>query len=73
MLSDGQAKERRTNILIGATGGVAALTVVFAIITDWDGDPETPAATSERRRVQQWAGTVEPTAGGLTAVVGGRF
>lgn len=73
LLADGQDKERRTNILIGATGGVAAITVVFAIITDWDGDPEAPAATTARRRVQQWAGTVEPTSGGLTAVVGGRF
>jgi hypothetical protein len=37
MLSDGESKELRTNILIGATAGLAALTVLFAALTDWGG------------------------------------
>ncbi len=34
--------ELQTNILIGATATMAAATVVFAILTDWDGDPDEP-------------------------------
>ncbi|HTJ81761.1 MAG TPA: hypothetical protein VL400_08545, partial [Polyangiaceae bacterium] len=40
LYQDGQANELRTNILIGATAGAAAVTVIFAIVADWDGDPE---------------------------------
>ncbi len=40
MLDDGQKKELRTNVLIGVTAGLAALTVVFAIIADFGGDNE---------------------------------
>jgi hypothetical protein len=36
---DGVSRQNRTNILIGATAGAAALTVVLAILTDWDGSP----------------------------------
>lgn len=36
-LSDGQDKERRTNILVGVTAGLAAWTVISAILTDFDG------------------------------------
>lgn len=42
--SDGQDRELRTNVLIGITAGLGLLTVVFALLTDWDGDP--PPATT---------------------------
>ncbi len=38
---DGRAKQTRTNILIGASVGVAALTAVLgAFVTDWNGEAE---------------------------------
>ena len=40
-LESGQDQELRTNLLIGATVAFAAATVVFALLTDWEGDPET--------------------------------
>jgi len=42
--SDGQDRELRTNVLIGITAGLGLLTLVFALLTDWDGDPS-PATT----------------------------
>jgi hypothetical protein len=38
LLDDGQSRERRTNALIGVTAGLAATTLVIAILTDWSGD-----------------------------------
>jgi hypothetical protein len=38
-LRDGQSRELRTNVLIGVTGALALTTLVFAILTDWDGTP----------------------------------
>ena len=35
---DGTDKQTRTNILIGVTGGLAAVTLGLAIFTDWDGE-----------------------------------
>ncbi len=44
---DGVAKQTRTNVLIGATGGAALLSLVFAIfITDWGGDESSDDAVS---------------------------
>lgn len=40
LLANGQDEERRTNILIGVTAGLGAFTLLFAILTDWDGDPD---------------------------------
>ncbi len=37
-LRDGQSRELRTNVLIGATGALAITTLVLAILTDWDGE-----------------------------------
>ncbi|HJL33742.1 MAG: hypothetical protein CMN29_08520 [Sandaracinus sp.] len=49
-LDDGQSAETRTNALIGVTAGLAALTVVFAAITDWGGgDEDDPDAAAARR------------------------
>lgn len=39
----GETKERRTNWLIGVTAGLGAVTVLLAVLTDWDGDPGAPA------------------------------
>lgn len=35
----GEEKEVRTNVLIGVTVGLGALTILFAILTDWAGEP----------------------------------
>jgi hypothetical protein len=55
LLAAGQDEEARTNLLIGVAGGLAALTIVFAIVTDWDGDDEEDDTT---------AVSVRPTFGG---------
>lgn len=45
LLDEGQQKERRTNVLIGVTAGMAATTVVLGVFTNWKGKPrETEAA-----------------------------
>lgn len=43
---EGQAKELRTNVLVGITAGLAVLTVLFAVLADWDGDPPTTSTTA---------------------------
>ena len=54
LLAAGQKEELRTNILIGVTSGLAVLTIVFAIVTDWEGDEdEDPTSV-----------TLRPTLGG---------
>lgn len=63
-LADGQERELRTNVLIGVTAGLAAVTVLLAIFTDWDGSP------SEQPSVQA---LVAPIDGGAAGFVGGRF
>lgn len=45
LYQDGLAAEMRTNVLIGVTAGLGATTLVLAILTDWDGDPEPSAST----------------------------
>lgn len=53
---DGLAKETRTNALIGATAGAGALTILFAILTDWGGTesvtppPEGASSAGKARR-----------------------
>lgn len=60
---DGAAKQLRTNVLIGASGGLALLTGVFAVfVTDWSGE------SADSLAVRSWLG---PDAAGLS--VGGRF
>lgn len=63
-LEEGQAKERRTNVLIGATAGAAAVTLLLAALTDWGGSGETDPT------IQASAGVVP---GGVIAVLGGRL
>ena len=72
MYDDGQTLELRTNILIGVTGGLAALTLVFAILTDWGGsdDEDDADAVSATIRPQLTLGAKD-RAGGF--VLEGRF
>ena len=53
LYQEGQSKELRTNALIGATAGVAAVTIVLAIVTDWDGD-DAPGETGRRSPPPLW-------------------
>ncbi len=62
-LEAGQAKELRTNVLVGVTALLGVTTGVLAIFTDWGGRED--AAPIE-------AG-VAPTAGGAVGVIRGRF
>jgi hypothetical protein len=39
---EGRKKQTRTNILIGATAGTAAISVVLAILTNWHGKKKAP-------------------------------
>ena len=43
---DGVAAETRTNVLLGVTLGVGAITLALAIFTDWDGEDEVPVAAA---------------------------
>ena len=42
LYQEGLSKQTRTNALIGATAGAGALTVVFAIFTNWHGNKKPP-------------------------------
>jgi hypothetical protein len=56
---DGLQRQQRTNILLGVTGGLAAFTVVSAILTDWSDSPAPSTAAKGRKRPETaWA--VEP-------------
>jgi len=46
LLEDGRSKERRTNVLIGVTAGMAATTAVLGVFTNWKN--ESREATSRR-------------------------
>ncbi|MEM7139315.1 MAG: hypothetical protein AAF500_22275 [Myxococcota bacterium] len=52
LLTDGQQKERRTNILIGLTAGMAAGTAVMGIFTNWKNESREPTA----RRIEPAVG-----------------
>lgn len=43
LYQDAQAKELRTNALIGATAGAAAITLVLGIVGNWAGNGDKPA------------------------------
>ena len=44
LLDEGRKKERRTNILIGVTAGMAATTAVLGVFTNWKGESREPSA-----------------------------
>ncbi len=46
LLEDGRKKERRTNILIGVTAGMAATTAILGVFTNWKGESREPSAKS---------------------------
>jgi hypothetical protein len=66
-LRDGQSRELRTNILIGVTGALALTSLILAIFTDWDGEPE----SADESTSPQVALFVSPDAAML--MLGGRF
>jgi hypothetical protein len=43
-LADGQMRELRTNVMIGVTSGLAAITLLLAIFTDWGTNPPVEAS-----------------------------
>ncbi len=57
---DGLQSQKRTNILLGVTGGLAAFTVVSAILTDWSDAPVERAARTTRPQRPKTAWSVEP-------------
>ncbi len=61
LLDDGQSRERRTNALIGVTAGLAATTLVIAILTDWSGDDADD--TEEEGETAEEAQGVTPSVG----------
>lgn len=44
LLDEGRSKERRTNILIGVTAGMAATTAVLGVFTNWKGESREKAS-----------------------------
>ena len=66
LLEEGQRKERRTNILIGVTAGMAATTAVLGVFTNWKGESREAASKQ-----------IEPSVGvtrqGGVLTVKGRF
>lgn len=48
LYEEAQSKELRTNALIGATAGAAAITVVLAIVTNWGGSEESAEAEEKK-------------------------
>ena len=68
---DGLASQRRTNILIGSTVGMAAVTGVLALVTRWKGSESAPSsggATTQLRVVPSVSWTEGPQLGAM-----GRF
>lgn len=57
---DGLQRQQRTNILLGVTGGLAAFTVVSAILTDWSDSPAPSTALAKDRKRRDTAWAVEP-------------
>lgn len=66
LLEDGRKKERRTNILIGVTAGMAASTAILGVFTNWKKESREPSA----KRFEPAIG-VSRNGGGLT--LKGRF
>lgn len=66
LLEEGRSKERRTNILIGVTAGMAATTAVLGVFTNWKGESRESAS----KRIEPAIGV--STKGG-TLTLKGRF
>jgi hypothetical protein len=74
LYQEGLEKQQRTNVLIGVTGGLAAVTVVLAVLTNWGGSKSEPTS-QETAKLKRRSFDVTPWAsldgGGLQAF--GRF
>jgi hypothetical protein len=57
---DGLKSQKRTNILLGVTGGLAVFTVVSAILTDWSEAPTQESALGKHKPRATTAWAVEP-------------
>lgn len=66
LLEEGRKKERRTNILIGVTAGMAATTAVLGVFTNWKKESREPSA----RRIEPAIGVSRE---GGTLTLKGRF
>jgi hypothetical protein len=66
LLEEGQRKERRTNILIGVTAGMAVTTAVLGVFTNWRGESLEPTA----KRIETAIGVANR---GGTLTIKGRF
>jgi hypothetical protein len=66
LLEEGRQKERRTNILIGVTAGMAVTTAVLGVFTNWKGESRDAAS----KRIEPSIG-VSTKGGALT--IKGRF
>lgn len=64
LLEEGRKKERRTNILIGVTAGMAATTAILGVFTNWKGESRDAAA----KRIEPEIGV--STKGGLLTIKG---
>ena len=64
LLEEGRKKERRTNILIGVTAGMAATTAVLGVFTNWKGESREAAA----KRIEPAVGV--SNRGGLLTIKG---
>jgi len=64
MLDEGQSKERRTNILIGVTAGMAVTTAVLGVFTNWKGESRSVAS----KRIEPSVGV--STKGGAVTIKG---
>jgi hypothetical protein len=75
-LDDGQARELRTNVLIGVTAAAAVGTGVIAfVLTDWSGADEKAQTGAARSARKAWSARLrlEPRLGGAATVLEGRF
>jgi len=57
---EGLQNQKRTNILLGVTGGLAVFTVVSAILTDWSDAPAPADALNQHPKHSDTAWSVQP-------------
>ena len=73
---EGLRKQRRTNILLGVTGGLAVFTIVAAVVTDWSDLPPPSQEVVRKPGPRQTGWSIEPwlTVGhGAALGASGRF
>jgi hypothetical protein len=73
---DGLSRQRRTNILLGTTGGLAAFSIVAAVLTDWSDADDSRQHQGSKRAGRASAWSVTPwvsVASGAAVGATGRF